>query len=256
MRFKSLATIAVAALLLCNVGDANAQQTIAWGDFSAVANPAGGSGGPYAIDNTVDGGSLTFDTSFIQWDTDNSTVDYFASAGTSNSAFAWGNNARSLIGFRDSTYSVIFDNISSTDGSLYLGAGAFEGSNTLSLSAFDSAGNPVSLVGSSVVGDWSTLGTGGIATWNPTTSGGSFSTPGGGNGGLALSGLSAVIDLSGLGISRLDATFATDTGEAVSPGDRWHLDLASNVSSIPEPSSVLLIASLAGFAAVKRRRKS
>ncbi len=252
MRLKLIPVSSIAAiLLLCFCGIATAQQQIAWGDFSGITNPAGGSAGPFQVDNAVGGGTMTFDVTFSQWDTAGDTSNYFASGGTTNDAYSWDDSgATSLIGFGDSAYSVFFDNISSGDGSLYLAAGALEDDNVLTISAFNSVGGALSLVGTQLVGEWETLGGGGVATWNPTATGGSLSTPGGGS-----SGLSTIINLSDLDISRLEFSYASASGGTVRTGDRWHVDIAANaVAAVPEPSSGLLLASLAGLVFVPRRR--
>lgn len=241
----------IALLALCLTNQAIAQTEIAWGDFSGITNPNGGAGGPFSIDNSAGGGSLTFTTNFIDWDTDNSTVNYFAAGETSNGQISWDGDAataRSLIGFGNSSYSVVLDNISSNDGSLYLGAGAFEDDNTLTVAAFNAAGQAVSLLGSSLIGEWNGLGSGGTPAWDSSL--GTLSTDGGGN-----SGVSTVLDLSDLDIARLELTYASATGGTVRTGDRWHVDIASNaVAAVPEPSSLLLLCSIAGAMAISRRR--
>lgn len=250
MKLKLFSQLGFIALLtLCLSSHAFAQTEIAWGDFSNIVNPNGGSGGPFSIDNSAGGGSLTFTANLTRWDTNNSNVNDFSAGETSDSQFTWDDSVRSLIGFGDTAYTATFDNISSNDGSLYLGAGALENDNILTIAAFDSNGSAVSLADTTLIGQWNGPGSGGTPQWNSTL--GTLSTPGGG-----ASGANALVDLSNLGINRIELNYTDAAGGTVRAGDRWHVDIASNAaaSSIPEPSSLLLLCSIAGVMSISRRR--
>ncbi|MDD9908757.1 MAG: BspA family leucine-rich repeat surface protein, partial [Ahrensia sp.] len=173
------------------------------GEFADyTGQPTGANGVSYTV--TSPDGSLQHDVDFNLWnDTDAPNYPTLAYEST-NGYFADSDIYPKLISGNGSLiYDLDFDNIIATRDGLVFTAVGLKDANAVTITAYDSAGVEIDLASTNIL-DTVFSEDGGTPTWNGAI--GQLSTPGGGS-----SGMGVIIDLSNLGIDRLNVRYITDS---------------------------------------------